>query len=292
MTSTIELKEEIRSAFNDQDAERSRRLHEARSITDSLVSNDDDVDEDGIVVELPKNEAHKNMGDYIKSIIYGGLDGIITTFAIVAGIAGADLSTEVILVLGFANLVADGISMGVGDYLSEVSELEYIYSEKAREQWEFDNFREGEIQEMLAIYKAKGIEHSDAELILRTMSKYRNFFIDHMLVQELSLHPPNGDEKPIKGGLVTLMSFLCFGCIPLLSYILFAQIEFDGFDPKFVISCCLTVISLFGLGVFKGKITDSSKIKSGAFIAFNGVLAAGAAYAIAFGLSHLTGVQR
>lgn len=61
---------------------------------------------------------------YIKSIVYGGLDGIVTTFAIVAGVAGAALSSSVILILGFANLVADGISMAAGDYLSTKSEIE------------------------------------------------------------------------------------------------------------------------------------------------------------------------
>ena len=118
----------------------------------------------------------------MKSIIYGGLDGIITTFAIVAGIAGADLATEVILVLGFANLIADGLSMGIGDYLSEVSEIEYIESEKKREEWEFANFKEGEVQEMIDIYREKGVARKDAETILRTMAKYPRFFIDHMMV--------------------------------------------------------------------------------------------------------------
>ena len=111
------------------------------------------------------------------------------------------------------------------------------------------------------------------------------------MVQELELQPPSGDEEPAKGGLVTLISFLLFGCIPLLSYVIFEAIEFDGYDPKFVISICLTVLTLFGLGVFKGKITESSMIKSGLFITVNGAFAAAAAFAIAFGLSELTGVH-
>jgi hypothetical protein len=56
----------------------------------------------------------------IKSVVFGGLDGIITTFSIVAAVAGASLSVEVVLLMGFANLIADGISMGLGDALSEV----------------------------------------------------------------------------------------------------------------------------------------------------------------------------
>ena len=117
-----------------------------------------------------------------------------------------------------ANLIADGLSMGIGDYLSEVSELEYIESEKKREEWEFDNFQEGEIQEMIDIYKNKGVAQQDAELILRTMSKYREFFINHMMIQELELQPPSGDESPAKGGVVTLLSFLCFGWYVLIHF--------------------------------------------------------------------------
>eukprot|EP01084_Bolivina_argentea_P208468 355409_1 len=253
---------------------------------------DGSIDDDNIVIQVDNTEQHKSLGDYVKSIIYGGLDGIITTFAIVAGIAGADLSTEVILVLGFANLIADGLSMGIGDYLSEVSEIEYINSEKEREEWEFNNFKEGEIQEMIEIYQEKGIKLNDAQLMLTTMSKYPEFFVKHMMIEELELQPPSGDERPAMAGFVTLLSFLCFGCVPLLSYVAFASIEFEGnYDPKFIISIVLTVCTLFGLGVFKGKLTESSMIKSGCFITINGVGAAAAAYLIAYGLSELTGAS-
>ena len=282
----VELKkgqdtEEIREAFKNEDSETSRQLHD-RKLKKNGSNN--------VELEIDQTEQHKAFGDYVKSIIYGGLDGIITTFAIVAGISGADLETEVILVLGFANLIADGLSMGIGDYLSEVSEIEYINSEKKREEWEFDNFKEGEIQEMIEIYREKGVSKSDAETILRTMAKYKEFYIDHMMLQELELQPPSGDEEPAKGGLVTLLSFVAFGCVPLLSYLAFEAIEFEGYDPKFLISIILTTFTLFGLGVFKGKITESPMLKSGIFITINGALAAGAAYLIAWGLAEATGV--
>ncbi len=64
--------------------------------------------------------------DYLREFVYGGIDGAITTFAVVAGATGADFSTSVVIVLGFANLVADGFSMGVGSYLSSKSALEVL----------------------------------------------------------------------------------------------------------------------------------------------------------------------
>ena len=63
-----------------------------------------------------------NKGEGLKSMVYGGLDGAITTFAVVAGATGGELDMRVIIILGFANLLADGISMAVGDYLSSKSE--------------------------------------------------------------------------------------------------------------------------------------------------------------------------
>ena len=81
------------------------------------------------------SELHSTSGGkYLKSWIYGGLDGVVTTFAVVAGVVGANLSSAIILILGFANLIADGISMAVGDYLSTKSQGEYYKAEKGVEE--------------------------------------------------------------------------------------------------------------------------------------------------------------
>lgn len=114
--------------------------------------------------------------------------------------AGADLDVEVILVLGFANLVADGMSMGLGDYISEIADQEFSQSERQREMWEFENFKAGEIEEMVEIYMGKGISREDAEIILNTMAKYPDFFVDHMLIQELDIKPVEEGDSPVKNG--------------------------------------------------------------------------------------------
>jgi len=298
------IKDQVRNAFKSRDGEKSRQLHVA-ALRQNKASNSlspaacrvpvdsSSMDRDDAVM-VSGEERHPALGDYIKSIIYGGLDGIITTFAIVAGISGANMPSNVVLVLGFANLMADGLSMGIGDYLSERSELDFIQSERDREQWEFSNFRDGELAEMMEIYVEKGISVEDAELILNTMAKYPRFFIDHMMVQELSLFPVSGDEQPIKGGVVTFSSFLLFGSVPLLSFVLLSSWELKpilGMDPKMVLSGIMSVVTLFVLGVVKAKITKTAMFKSGCIIMFNGVLAAGAAYLIALGLSRITGVH-
>jgi len=97
------------------------------------------------------NENHRRSGEFVKSMVFGAMDGIITTFAVVAGVAGSNLTTGVVLILGFANLFADGISMGLGDFLSEKAEYDYVISEKARELWETQNYLEGEKKEMVEL---------------------------------------------------------------------------------------------------------------------------------------------
>ena len=102
--------------------------------------------------------------------MFGGLDGIITTFSTIASVAGGSLPVEVVITLGFANLIADGISMGVGDGLSSKAEYDFIMSERKREEWEFDNHPEGEVEEMVEILREKGFDEGDAREIIETMA--------------------------------------------------------------------------------------------------------------------------
>ena len=104
-------------------------------------------------------------------MVFGGLDGIITTFAVVAAVSGADMSGDVVILMGIANLVSDGISMGLGDYFSEKSEKDYIKNEWKRETWELKNYPEGEKAEMVELYEENGVPKEDAEIIINTMAK-------------------------------------------------------------------------------------------------------------------------
>ena len=98
----------------------------------------------------------------IEEFVYGATDGAVTTFAVVAGVVGAGLSPSIILILGFANLFADGFSMAIGNYLGSKSQKEYIEKKRRREEWEIDNLVEQEKQEIKDIYTQKGFK---AELL-------------------------------------------------------------------------------------------------------------------------------
>ncbi|MFA6073580.1 MAG: VIT1/CCC1 transporter family protein [Candidatus Woesearchaeota archaeon] len=224
-------------------------------------------------------EEHKTSGQYIKSAVYGGLDGTVTTFAVVAGVAGASLNSSIVLIMGFANLVADGLSMAIGDYLSTKSEREYHAAEREREAWEVKNYPEGEKQELIDIYKDKGLPEKDAKIIVNTLSKHEKAWVDVMMVEELGI--VENDESPLKNAFVTFISFAIFGFIPLAAYVAAAIIPFFELHTL-LIACILTGLTLFTLGALKVKVTGKNWIYSGFEMLIIGGITATAAYGIGY----------
>ncbi|MBC2580957.1 VIT1/CCC1 transporter family protein [Clostridium sp. DJ247] len=223
-------------------------------------------------------EGHnQEQGKYIKSLVYGGLDGIITTFAVAAGVAGASLSAGIMLILGFAHLIADGFSMAIGDYLSSKAETEYKQEERQREIWEVEHYPEGEKQELVEIYMEKGISEKDAKTITEIISKYKKAWVDIMVVEELQIVEEN--ESAVGNALVTFFSFLIFGFIPLVAYVVSKFIPGIQQDT-FMITCILTGITLFILGMIKVKITGKNWFISGLEMLIVGGITAAVAYII------------
>lgn len=230
------------------------------------------------------HEPHNESGKYIKSLIYGGLDGIITTFAVVAGVAGASLDASIVLIMGFANLIADGLSMAIGDYLSTKAESEYQQIERARETWEVEHYPEGEKQELVELYTAKGLSEEDAQKVTDILSKNKETWVSIMMVEELGI--VENDESPIKNALITFFSFLIFGFIPLVAYVSSSFIPgMSGYT--FIIACILTGVTLFILGALKVKVTGKNWFRSGLEMLIVGGIAAIAAFLIGKLLSGL-----
>ena len=145
--------------------------------------------------------------------------------------------------------------MGFGDYLSSKAEFEYTRAEHKREKWELDNYPEGEKREMVELYMKRGMSKEDAETVIEVMSKYKNFFLDVMMVEELGLMPPDDDDSPAKNGLVTFASFVIFGFIPLLSYVLAGATKAsDG--ANFAAACALTAFTMLRARRRKGEVHE------------------------------------
>lgn len=238
-------------------------------------------------------EQHGGAGsDYIKSIIFGGLDGIITTFAIVAAAAGANESWKIVLTFGFANAVADAWSMGFGEFISGAAELEHAKRERAREEWEVEHNVQGEIDEMVEIYEQKGFPHEDAVGLVRIISKDPKRFVDIMMVEELGILIDEDDDitGPAKQGAVMFTSFIFFGIFPLLAYLGGTG---GGLDWVFGLACGITGLGLLILGGAKGFLTGQSIPITSVKMLFNGTVSGGVSFGIGVLVSYIvTGEAR
>ena len=232
-------------------------------------------------------EKHTLSGKYIKPIVYGGVDGIITTFAIVSSSIGAGLDQKIILIMGVGNLVADAFSMGMGNYISNKSEYDYIKQERDRELDEVNTVLDKEKKEMTDIYEEKGFTAEDASIIINIMTKpeHKDFFVDHMMIQELELMPLDTYNNFIFDALITLLSFMFFGSIPLFAFILFDELLNN--NAAFGIACLITSITLFLLGSLQSKFSNKPWYISGLFVTGNGIIACSIAYLIGYGLDKL-----
>ncbi len=195
--------------------------------------------------------------DYIAEFVYGGIDGAITTFAVVAGAEGANLSITIVIILGMANLIADGFSMSVGSFFSTKAERDTYEKHKATEYWEIEHLREKEIEEVREIYAAKGFKGELLEQVVQVITANKDVWVDTMMKEELEM---TKDEKtPLKTASFTFLSFVVVGAIPLLSYLI------SGGNPEesslFLYSCILTGISLAIIGALKSKVTEQNILR-------------------------------
>lgn len=232
-------------------------------------------------------EEHGGAGSqYIGDLVYGGLDGIITTFAVVSGVAGADLGSGVVLILGLANLLADGFSMATGAYLSAKSEKEYYANEYARELWEIENIPDGERTELFEIYRHQGYSQEEAHQLVDIKTRNIERWVDAMMIDELGML--KDDRNPLFNGLATLLSFIITGVVPLLVYLIGMAVPISQ-DAAFPTSIALSGLALFGLGTAKVLVTRQNPIRSGLEMLLIGGLAAVVAYAVGALLKGLGG---
>lgn len=235
--------------------------------------------------------------EFVKSAVYGALDGVLTSFAVVSGGEGGSLSPQVVVVLGLSGLFANAMSMGIGDAVSSLSYDEHVASERLREEWEFENFPEGEVEEMVELYESRGLPRQSAEVVVNLMAKYKELFLDIMVAEELGLKPlkPEDAGNYWKGGLVTSAAFVVFGLFPLLAYVLcldFCPAEWTrkgGSSAMFAWSLATTLVTLFVLGALKSKFTCVVWWRSGIEFCVLGGLCATSAYGIGSMVSDLVG---
>ena len=222
--------------------------------------------------------------NYFKEVIYGGIDGIITTFAVVAGFSGAAFSNEtttqlsflVVLLFGLANLFADGVSMGLGNFLSVKSEQDLYREARKKESHEVVANTHMEFQETITILMQKGCSQEDAQAMAELYRKNKTYWVDFMMNHELEMPDPRG-ANPFFTGLATFASFLTFGAIPLLPFML--QVSADS-RTVFYYSVLGTFVALVILGTLKWKVVGSHLYKALAEVVLIGSVAACVAFIV------------
>lgn len=209
---------------------------------------------------------------YIGDVIFGANDGIVTTFAVIAGAAGAGLDNIVVVILGFANIVADGLSMGLGNYLSNKSEADYARGQRQKEQWEIDNLRENEVDEIRVIFASWGFTGDLLDRSVEQVTRNREAWVDIMMKHELGIMEEDSG-KPLKRGIAIFLAFVTAGIIPLLPYLLNAP-------SPFVTSIILGAMTLFLFGAARSRTTPLSWFRAGMEVLLIGSIAASAAYVV------------
>ena len=208
--------------------------------------------------------------NYLRDWVYGGIDGSVTTFAVVAGVVGAHLSTGVILILGAANLLADGFSMAASNYLATKAERDDAEHLEAIEQRHVEVDPEGEREEVRQIFGAKGLRGEELERVVKLVTSDRALWVRTMLTEEYGL--PWEVRSPWRAGLSTFSAFLMCGLVPLLPFIFWAP-------GAFPLAIALTGAVFFAIGSIKSRWSTTSWWRSGIETLVVGSVAASLAYA-------------
>ena len=223
----------------------------------------------------------------IEDFVYGATDGAVTTFAIVAGVVGASLAPAIVIILGFANLFADGFSMAMGNYLSTRSRIEYIEKERNRQYKEVQEFPEFKISEIKNIYAEKGFKDELLENLIKIIVSNRKIWVDVLMKEKMGISNVD-DENPIFKAVTTFVAFNVVGIIPLLPFIfLFIINNPAGFTTNdiFIYSIVFTLLAFFCIGYITGRVVNKSSIRSGLITLIIGGVAALVSYMVGTFLS-------
>lgn len=190
---------------------------------------------------------HSYLGDFV----LGAVDGAVTTFAIVAGSAGAGFSNNVAVVLGLANVIADGFSMAAGNYLKVRADTSVVDRHRRIEEMHIERIPDGEREEIRQIFASKGFSGELLDQVVEVITQDRQRWVDTMLTEELGLRLDN--PSPVRAAAATFAAFVLVGMVPLL------PLFFTGWlspNQIFATSACLTGATFCAVGWVNGAINE------------------------------------
>jgi len=216
--------------------------------------------------------------NYLRDWIYGGIDGTVTTFAVVSGVAGAQLAPWIILALGFANLFADGFSMAASNFLGTKAEQDDLRRLEAIENRHIDLEPEGEREEVRQIFRAKGFAGQDLERMVQLVTSDRERWVRTMLTEEYGL--PHEIRSSWIAAISTFTAFLVCGLVPLVPFLF-------KLPHAFAVSIIMTGSVFLVIGSAKSRWSTDSWWRSGLTTLLVGAIAAALAYAAGVVLKRL-----
>lgn len=208
---------------------------------------------------------------YLRDWVYGAIDGAVTTFAIVAGASGAALSDRVVIILGLANVLADGFSMAAGNWTATRSEGESAARLRRMEERHIDRAPHGEREEIRQIFRMKGFKGDDLERAVDVITADRERWVETMLREEHGL--PDRLRSPGRAAASTFGAFLLAGMVPLLPFLV-------GMPDPAIAALALTALVFFAIGAIKSRWSVRRWWTSGLETLAIGIGAAGIAFGI------------
>lgn len=220
----------------------------------------------------------EDSGGHLGDAMLGAVDGAITSFAVVAGAVGGGFSSLVVVVLGFASLLADGFSMAVSNYLGTKSDAEAAEQAHREEQRHIEEVPEGQREELRQIFAGKGFSGETLERIVETIAGDRELWARTIVQEEFGLQPGSA-ARPVRAGGATFAAFLVAGLIPLLPFV----VPLLTTGQAFLISVVATSIAFLAIGLIKGRALDQPMLRAG----LETLLTGGGAALLAYGVGAL-----
>jgi VIT1/CCC1 family predicted Fe2+/Mn2+ transporter len=221
----------------------------------------------------------------LRDVVYGAIDGVVTTFAVVAGVAGAGLAPRVVLILGVANLAADGFSMAVSNFLGARSEDQRRERIRRQEQQHIAVVPAGEREEVRQLLARWGLDDESLDAATDAVTRDPDRWVSFMLQLEHGL--PASSTSPVRAAVATFLAFVAVGSVPLAPFVLDALLD-AGVSSPFAWSAALTAVAFFAVGVGKAMVVAQSRWRSGVETVLVGGAAAALAYVVGLGLGGIT----
>ena len=230
-----------------------------------------DLEKDHTPTAIQHRFSRSPTASYLRDWVYGGIDGAVTTFSIVAGVVGAELSARIILILGLANLLADGFSMAAANYSGTKTEIDDYKRLEAIEREHIARVPDGEREEVRQLFARKGFRGEALEHVTENVTADTDRWVETMMQEEYGLS--SVVRSPVRSALSTFAAFVLCGAVPLVPFAL-------GLPHAFLVSICATACVFVVIGAFKSQWSLAPAWRSAAETLLIGAAAATVAYGV------------